>query len=257
MTVPGAWDAYLTTEVSIDVPGGAVRVFPAPPLQASGPYPDAEGRAIAVITAYNPGGVVADAAENERAQQALEDELTRLGLPFWPAAGASPDWRHVEPSVAVPGLAEPDALALGARYGQEAIFMLTPASRKVIDCTTGRRTMTGWVIVAEAELADEHDEADEPAMVAALERLAQEHGPDPRGWGGILLAESRWEPDEPDKPDEPGEPADGGQVSGEFLLRLGDRYVIYETNGDEWDWSELSSSDDTGAIEVFTEYTGG
>jgi hypothetical protein len=254
VTVPGAWDAYLTTEVSIDVPGGAVRVFPAPPLQASGRYPDAEGRAIAVITAYNPGGVVADAVDNERAQQALEDELARMGVPFWPAAGASPDWRHVEPSVAVPGLAEPDALALGARYGQEAIFMLTPVSRKVIDCTTGRRTMTGWVIVAEAELADEHDEADEAAIVAALERLAQEHGPDPRDWGGALLAESRWEPD---GRSEPGEPADDGQVSGEFLLRLSDRYVIYETNGDEWDWSELSSPDDTTAIEAFTEYTGG
>jgi hypothetical protein len=132
--------------------------------------------------------------------------------------------------------------------------MLTPVSRKVIDCTTGRRTMTGWVIVAEAELADEHDEADEAAIVAALERLAQEHGPDPRDWGGALLAESRWEPD---GRSEPGEPADDGQVSGEFLLRLSDRYVIYETNGDEWDWSELSSPDDTTAIEAFTEYTGG
>jgi hypothetical protein len=251
VTLPGAWDAYLTTEVRIDVPGGAVRVFPAPPLQASGQYPDAEGRAIAVITACNPGGVAADAAENERAQQALEEELARLGVPFWHAAGASPDWTHVEPSVAVPGLAEPDALALGARYGQEAIFMLTPASRKVIDCATGRRTMTGWVIVAEADLADEHDESDEADVVAAVEGLARKHGPDPRGWGGILLAESRWELDGP------GELADDGEVGGEFLLRLGERYVVYETNGVEWDWSELSSPDDATAIRVFTEYTGG
>jgi hypothetical protein len=224
-------------------------VFPAPPLQASGQYPDVEGRAIAVITAYNPGGVVADAVQNERAQQALEDELGRLGVPFWHAAGASPDWTHVEPSVAVPGMAEPDALALGARYGQEAIFMLTPASRKVIDCATGRRTLTGWVIVAEAELADEHDEADEAGVVAALERLAQELGPDPRDWDGVLLAESRWELDEA------VELADG-EVGGEFLLRLGSRYVIYETNGAEWDWSELQASDDAAAIETFSGYTG-
>lgn len=247
MALPGAWEAYLTTEVSIDAPGGAVRVFPAPPLQASGQYPDAEGRAIAVITAYNPGGVVADAVENERAQQALEDELARLGVPFWHAAGANPDWTHVEPSVAVPGMAEPDALALGARYGQDAIFMLTPASRKVIDCATGRRTLTGWVIVAEADLADEHDEA---GVVAALERLAQEFGPDPRDWDGVLLAESRWELDEA------AELSEDGEVGGEFLLRLGGRYVIYETNGAEWDWSELQAPDDAAAIETFSGYTG-
>ena len=128
--------------------------------------------------------------------------------------------------------------------------MLTPASRKVIDCATGRRTMTGWVIVAEAELADEHDEADEAAIVDALERLAQEHGPDPRDWDGVLLAESRWELDGP------GGLADDGEVGGEFLLRLDGRYVIYETNGAEWDWSELQASDDAAAIETFSSYTG-
>ena len=249
MTLPGAWGAYLAAEVSIDVPGGPVRVFPAPPLQASGQYPDADGHVISVITAHNPGGVVIGAEENERAQRALEDELTRRGVPFWPAAGADPDWRHVEPSVAVLGMTEADALALGARYGQEAIFVLTPASRKVIDCATGRRAMTGWVIVAEADLAAEHDEADEPAIVAALERLAREYGPDPRDWGGLLLAESRWEQGGP------GELADG-EVGGEFLLRLDGRYVIYETNGVEWDWSDLQVADDATAIETFSDYMG-
>jgi hypothetical protein len=248
--LPKAWDAYLTAEVSIDAPGGTVRVFPAPPMQASGQYPDADGHAISVITAHNPGGVVVDAEENERAQRALEDELTQRGVPFWPAAGADPDWKHVEPSVAVLGMTEPDALALAARYGQEAIFVLTPASRKVIDCATGQRAMTGWVIIAEADLEAEHDEADEAAIVATLELLAREHGPDPRDWGGLLLAESRWEPDGP------GEHAGGGEVGGEFLLRLDGRYVIYESNGVEWDWSDLQVADDATAIETFSDYMG-
>jgi hypothetical protein len=253
VALPGAWEAYITTEVSIGAPGGAVRVFPAPPLQASGQYPDAEGRAIAVITAHNPGGVIAAAADNDRAQRALEEELARMGLPCWPAAGADPDWTHVEPGVAVPGMAEHDALGLGAKYGQEAIFMLTPASWKVIDCATGRRTVTGWVIVAEADLADEHDEADEAEVVAALERLAGEFGPDPRDWGGVLLAESRWELAGLSAD---GDLTDDGEVGGEFLLRLGDRYVIYETNGAEWDWSGLQVADDATAIESFSDYVG-
>jgi hypothetical protein len=256
VALPGAWETFLTAELSIEAPDGAVRVFPAPPLQASGGYPDAEGRAIAVITACNPGGVVVGDAENERAQRALEDDLARMGVPFWHAAGADPDWTHVEPSVAVPGLSETDALELGARYGQAAIFVLTPVSRKVIDCATGRRTMTGWVIVAEADLADEHEEADEAEVVAAVERLEREFGPDPRDWDGVLLAESRWEPEEADV-DEDSAEADGAEVGGEFLLRLGNHYVIYETNGVEWDWSELQASDDAAAIEAFSDHTGG
>jgi hypothetical protein len=237
-------------------------VFPAPPLHASGRYPDAEGRAIAVITACNPGGELRGAVENELAQAALEEDLGRLGVPFWHAAGADPQWTHVEPSVAVPGMSEHDALALGVRYGQAAIFMLTPASRKVIDCATGRRALTGWVIVAESELAAEHDEADEAEVVAAVEGLEREFGPDPRDWGSILLAESRWGPDEADgdgagsvEAAGAGDGA-GADVCGEFLLRLGDRYVIYETNGAEWDWSELQAPDDAAAIEAFSDYMG-
>ena len=64
-----------------------------------------------------------------------------------------------------------------------------------------------------------------------------------------MLAESRWELDEA------VELADG-EVGGEFLLRLDGRYVIYETNGAEWDWSELQASDDAAAIEAFSDYTG-
>jgi len=218
-----AWDAYVTGEVRIELPGGAVRVFPGPPLQASGDFPDEERRPITVITGGAP----------------LEAELTSRGLPWWPAVSADSSWTHSEPCVAVPGLSEADALALGARFGQEVIVVLTPASRRVIDCASGHRSVTGWVIVSEADLGREEVEAD---LEDGLEHLVGEHGPDPRGWDVQVLAESRWD----------AESAGGGiGVPGEFLVLLRDRYVIYETDGVEWGWDYIDAPDDASAIEAF------
>jgi hypothetical protein len=55
-----------------------------------------------------------------------------------------PSWTHVEPGVAVLGMDEADALVLGAEFGQDAIFVLTPADRRVVGCVDRRVTATGW-----------------------------------------------------------------------------------------------------------------
>jgi hypothetical protein len=267
---PETWDAYVTAEIRIEVPGetGAVRVFAAPPLHTSGQYPDPAGRALPVITAHNPHGAIVADEVNAAAQRRLEAELDGLGLEWWPAAGADPAWTHVEQSVAVPGMSEADALDLGSRYGQLAIFVLTPAGRKVIDCATGRRSITGWIIAAEAGLTadgqeddcaddaladDGHSEGDH-AVAAKLAELAEARGTDPSGWDVLVLAESRWEP------------ADNGDgpAAGEFLLRLEGAgpatcYVVYETDGVEWEWESLDArdaADDESAIAAFKAATG-
>jgi hypothetical protein len=255
--VSDAWDAYLSAEIRIDLPAGAIRVFPAPAMQASGRFPDPAGQPVAVLTAHNPGGVVAGPAANARAQALLEGELASRGRAWWPAAGADPSWSHVEDGVAVPGISEAEALELGARFGQEAIFVLTPGSRRVIECATGRRSVTGWVIVAEADLAGEGpagqdmtDEGDRETE-AALERLVGELGPDPLAWGacagGAVLAESRWDP---------GGAAAGTPASGDFLVRVGGTYVIYQTDGADWEWDDLDAEDDVTAIERFRAHQG-
>jgi hypothetical protein len=238
-----AWESHVATEVRIELPGGAVRVFPGPPLQASGPYPDPGGRPITVITAGAP----------------LTAELTRRGLHWWPAAGADSSWTRARQGAAVPGLSEADALELATRLGQEAIIVLTPASRRVIDCATGRRSVTGWVIVSEADLAEQDLEAD---LEDDLDLLVADHGPDPRGWGIPVLAESRWDsgPAGPGPGSgEPGSPAQGGPepvgdnppVAGEFLVLLRGHYVIYETEGVEWGWDHIEAGDDESAIAAF------
>ena len=44
-----------------------------------------------------------------------------------------------------------DAIALAAQFGQEAIFVLTPADRQVAGCTQRRVVTTGWSIEPEAD----------------------------------------------------------------------------------------------------------
>jgi hypothetical protein len=356
--VPGRWDAYLSAELRIETPAGAVLVSPLPLMQTVGEYPDPRRRPIAVITAHNPGGQPADEETNAAAQRDLAVELDRRGLQWWRAEGADPSWTHVEESVAVPGLGLPEAIELGARFGQEAIFLLTPTSLTVGDCTTGKIAMTGWHVEPEDHDHPEDDEASEievtvfsghlrsgppasPAEGAAAwpDSLGQRAGllctvhaagaaialhgdghggvltggstigvdevpaalaeagalePAPRfttgAWDAgevaslfapflagqvflvdgtewasdgsraypasaaavpdLVLAESRWETDE-DKTGEPGE-----DEPGDYLLRIGPGYVIYQTNGDEREIDDLDADTDQAAVAAFKVYLG-
>jgi Protein of unknown function (DUF3293) len=146
----GGWDAYAGAVIRIEAPSGMIWVRPAPVTRTSGDYPDPEGRAIYVITAHNPGGKMASDTENASAGTKLEEELERQGLTWCPAAGGDPSWTHLEPGAAVIGMDEAGAVALGARFGQEAIFALTPADRRVIGCADQRVAATGWSIEPDA-----------------------------------------------------------------------------------------------------------
>jgi predicted polyphosphate/ATP-dependent NAD kinase len=140
------WDTYVSAELRIRTPHGLIRVIPAPLTRNVGTFPDEAGGPIYVITAHNPGGQASGDAANAVAQADLEAELDQRGLTWWPAAGGDPSWTHVEPSAAVLGIDPWEAVNLGAAYGQEAIFALTPTRRYVLDCNTGRIAKTGWYI---------------------------------------------------------------------------------------------------------------
>jgi hypothetical protein len=146
---PGGWSAYSDAVLRIEAPSGVIWVRPTPISLASGKYPDPQGRTICVITAHNPGGRLASGEANATAQAQLMAEIEKLGLTAWPAAGGDPSWRHVEDSAAVIGMGQADAIALAARFGQEAIFVLTPADRQVVGCTQRRVVTTGWSIEPE------------------------------------------------------------------------------------------------------------
>jgi hypothetical protein len=156
---PSVWDAYVGAVIRIKTPVDVFWVRPAAVGVTTGEYPDPAGRAIYVMTAHNPGGRIASSAVNASAEARLAAELERRGLMWWPAAGGDSSWAHVESGAAVIGMDEADALALGAEFGQDAIFVLTPADRRVVGCADRRVVATGWSCEPDTDLsasADDH-----------------------------------------------------------------------------------------------------
>jgi Protein of unknown function (DUF3293) len=141
---PSRWDAYVQAVIRIEAPVGVIWVRPAPVTRTAGEYPDPQGRTIYVITAHNPRGQIASDTANAVAEAQLAAELKRRAVTWWPAAGGNPSWTHVEPGAAMIGIDEAHAITLGAEFGQDAIFVLTPVDRQVVGCTDKRVVATGW-----------------------------------------------------------------------------------------------------------------
>lgn len=140
------WAEYEGAVIKLQTPGGRwVWMCPAPPSVVGGQYPDPQGRSICVITAWNPSGQVAAEADNASAQEELVKAITGRGWESWAAVGGNPSWTHTEDSVAVVGVDEAEVAALGAVFGQDAIFSLSPAGRRIVGCTGSRVITTGWV----------------------------------------------------------------------------------------------------------------
>jgi hypothetical protein len=140
------WESYITAVVRINFAEGDVELHPAPLTRTVGTFPNVEGRTVHIITAHNPGGRDASPAANEKAHRRLQAQVTDAGLTWWPAAGGNPTWTHVEASVAVIGLDDDAARALGAAYGQEAIFAWRPKAWLVLSCTDAGAGLTGWAL---------------------------------------------------------------------------------------------------------------
>jgi hypothetical protein len=82
------------------------------------------GSPVFVITAHNPGSEPFDAAENDRRNDLLREELCEVGQSVLPAAGRSRDGSWEEASFAVTGLDLQTTADFGRRHGQVAFFEL-------------------------------------------------------------------------------------------------------------------------------------
>jgi hypothetical protein len=116
-------------------PGVDDRAWPWPTIQT-----------VHILTAWDPGLQRPGLGHNRMRQAALQAELGRIGVPFWTAIGVDTGTRRREEGVAVVGLPEPDILALGARYGQDAVFAWAPAEWAIVACRDGRRLVSGWAL---------------------------------------------------------------------------------------------------------------
>ena len=116
--------AYLATVISIELePGDVVDVASAVELL---PTP------VFIITAWNPFSEVLDPEENDSRNLELQVALTELGATTRPAVGSSPSGDWAEESFAVTGIDRAEALGLGRRFGQHAIFEIATSEVRVL-----------------------------------------------------------------------------------------------------------------------------
>ena len=139
-----AWNDYAEAVVRIEIGERVIEIIPATAGQCTGDFPGRGNRRMHILTACNPRGRVVDVSANDRACAELEATLQRMRVTFWPAVGGDAAWTHVERSVAVAGLDDATARAIGQGFGQDAIFAWSPTSWRLLSCATPRRTLMGW-----------------------------------------------------------------------------------------------------------------
>lgn len=96
-----------------------------------------------ILTAFNPEGVILSEKENLLRNDDLFRELDSLGELVFPITGGSPDGVHRESSFAVQGLTREQALSIGVRFGQNAIFEISSRILAVVGCRSGERREIG------------------------------------------------------------------------------------------------------------------
>ncbi len=90
----------------------------------------------AIITAWNPMDRETSREENQREDEALRQSLELQALPFFRVTGCSPDLSHREPGWAVE-MPKLDAIAVGRRFGQRAIWWIHGDELTLISCIDG------------------------------------------------------------------------------------------------------------------------
>ena len=95
----------------------------------------ASNHTVHVITAWNPGDDRPSREVNDAANERLRALLVERGLEPRRAVGADPDSDHFEESWAVVGLDDDAARAIGASFGQVAVFRLSGSVQTVLACT--------------------------------------------------------------------------------------------------------------------------
>lgn len=140
-----SWDAYRTAVVSLTLFGEDVVIGPLEVLgEAAVEFRNPDGRTVHILTADNPDGAIQSDEANEAAYSALLDALADPDLDVSPAAGHDVKRTHVETGVAVTGLTDEEAIQIGRRFGQQAIFAWRPGSWDLIHCSDGAIERRDW-----------------------------------------------------------------------------------------------------------------
>lgn len=138
--------SYGQTIVEVLGPTGTSVCVRAAPEVDDRAWPWPTVQTVHILTAWDPGLQRPGLARNRARQAELEAELGLFGVPLWAAFGVDIGSGRREEGVAVVGAQESDVLALGARYGQDAVFAWAPTEWAIVACTDGGRLVSGWTL---------------------------------------------------------------------------------------------------------------
>jgi hypothetical protein len=130
------------TRAVLRVPELGLVLRPQAPGQIEGTFPFDD--AVHVVTAADPGARRFTAEENAARQARLEAELDARGLRHWATVAGAEDGSHAEAGALVVGLDDDAARALGAAWGQDAVFRWSRAAWTVVACDDAEAVDLGW-----------------------------------------------------------------------------------------------------------------
>jgi len=101
-------------------------------------------RPASFVTAHNPGGPIIDAVENEVRHRTFVTDIAAHGWTWWPAVGGDPGGSHTEVGVLLLDVSVEDALALAARFDQDAIYVWSADAFELVAHDRSRHDRFGW-----------------------------------------------------------------------------------------------------------------
>jgi len=133
------WAGFAQAVVRLDLPGGEVVLTPTERLRG-GAFPFADP--VHIVTAYNPAGLESDEAANRERHVALGHALA--GRPLVASTGSGPDGSMPEPGYAILDTTLNEAIDLGRRFGQRAIYQWAPDWLDIVGVSEAARFRLGW-----------------------------------------------------------------------------------------------------------------
>ncbi len=127
---------YRNTVVEAEVMPGAMVPITGPAALEPWPFPGV----VHVITGWNPQGVAFDAEHNERINRRIAEDIIAHGGRFVHGVGRAADdpEGYAEPSLVAWGLDRDEAVTMGYRASQDAIFEITDTEVRLVSCFDDR-----------------------------------------------------------------------------------------------------------------------
>lgn len=138
----GLWGGFAKAVVRVTLDERtSVILVPAPPGSV-GQYPF--DSPVHIVTAYNPRGDHADEAANQRSHAELVAAAAAAGWSALPTVGSGPDGSMPEPGLAILDITLDEAVALGARFGQAAVYAWHPDRLEIVGVFEDHTRSLGW-----------------------------------------------------------------------------------------------------------------